>query len=649
MQPPQSTCQPSAAPLSWWRFARAVVTAGLLLPLMAYWAADQGIDVILSLMVPPIGAILLLVMLNLALTRVVPKLAYSVEELILVYGMLAVGTAVASEWMDCITKQVTGYALFATEGNRFAELMSPHLPRLLFFREDTHLKDYLAGGGGWESLRANWRLWARPILGWTFLTSSLALAMLSINSLMRRQWTQQERLSFPCIQFPYALVEASGPNRPSLWRDPALWYAFAAMAAIDFANGLSFLYPGLPRINVRFLGDLNLLFTSPPWNATGWTPVGLFPFIVAMSTFLPTDLMASMVVFYWLRKAMQIVAFQMGYPQGVFGGGYLVPSPPYFGEQTWGAFLGLFLTALWLARDHLRAAWQRVRLGGSDEGDVKPRWALAGLIIGWAGCVFVGQLCGLPVWFGILYIGLFLAFSTALTRMRAELGPPTHEMAWLGPNQLVVDLMGTQGMTHRRLVGLSTTFYLFNRIHRTHPMPHQLEGMKLAERGGADQRWMAVALLLAAILGALAAHCVRIYLGYRWGAGGDGWAQTSVVNDLLTNPRRPNATALGFVGVGAGTVLLLNLLRFRLAWWPLHPVGYALAMNFGVDYYWFSLLVAMALNLARADVFHFDQWAVGVDAVEHRQIPLRTVSWDGTLRSVLYGNRSIGAYRAAAT
>ena len=583
-------------PLSLWRFARVAALSCACLPLTCYWAADQGVDTIISLAVPPVGVTLVLVALNLALVRCTPGLALTTEELILIYSMVATGTAVGSEWMNCINRQIHCYPLFATDSNRYRELILPYLSRLLFFTEETDLKDYLAGGGGWPQLWRDRWLWARPVLAWTFVVTCLSVAMVAINSLMRRQWTQRERLSFPIVAFPYALVEASGPRRPALWHDPALWAAFTGMAAIDLFNGLHFLFPQIPLLKVRFLGDLNAWFSGPPWNSTGWTPIGLFPFIVALATFLPTDLVGSMVFFFFLRKAQQVVAFQMGYAQGVFGGGYLVPAPPYFAEQTWGAFLALFVTALYTARGHLRRLGQRLVAGGTDPDDVPPRWALAALALGVAGVLFVGRFAGLPPLFGAVYVGLYLAFSTALARMRAELGPPTHEMAFMGPNQLVIDAVGTHGMNPKMIVGLTTTFFFFNRIHRSHPMPFELEAMKLAERGGANQRWMALALVLAVIAGSLAAHVMRIYLGYRWGAVAEGWAQSRVVDNLLNHPRRPNTAALSFVGLGFAIVCALNWLRFTVPGFTLHPVGYALAMNFGVDYYWFGLLVAMALK-----------------------------------------------------
>jgi hypothetical protein len=50
------------------------------------------------------------------------------------------------------------------------------------------------------------------------------------------------------------------------------------------------------------------------------------------------------------------------------------------------------------------------------------------------------------------------------------------------------------------------------------------------------------------------------------------------------------------VGIGMAFVFVLNFLRFRLPGFPFNPMGYALAMNFGVDYYWFGLLIALVVK-----------------------------------------------------
>jgi hypothetical protein len=53
---------------------------------------------------------------------------------------------------------------------------------------------------------------------------------------------------------------------------------------------------------------------------------------------------------------------------------------------------------------------------------------------------------GLPPVYVAAYTILFLLFSTAMTRLRAQLGAPTNEMAFMGPNQLFADFHGTAGV-----------------------------------------------------------------------------------------------------------------------------------------------------------------------------------------------------------
>ena len=60
-----------------WLSPRATLLAFLLAPLTAYWSIDQRVDVIFSLMVPPVVMTLLIAVANLIVRRVAPKLALS--------------------------------------------------------------------------------------------------------------------------------------------------------------------------------------------------------------------------------------------------------------------------------------------------------------------------------------------------------------------------------------------------------------------------------------------------------------------------------------------------------------------------------------------------------------------------------------------
>jgi hypothetical protein len=141
-----------------------------------------------------------------------------------------------------------------------------------------------------------------------------------------------------------------------------------------------------------------------------------------------------------------------------------------------------------------------------------------------------------------------------------------------------------------------TVFHFMNRIHRTHPMPSELEALKMGERVKLDPRFLFGAIVAAVVFGCLAGHLVRIYNGYRWGARFAGSDTANVINTLVTDPRQPNPAAMVAVGIGVAIVFGLSLLRFQVPAFPLHPAGYALSMNFGVDYYWFGLILALVVK-----------------------------------------------------
>ncbi len=66
-----------------------------------------------------------------------------------------------------------------------------------------------------------------------------------------------------------------------------------------------------------------------------------------------------------------------------------------------------------------------------------------------------------------------------------------------------------------------------------------------------------------------------------------------MISQLQSSPRPPNSAALWAVAGGAMVVWTLDFIRFRIPGFWLHPAGYALAMNFGVDYYWFGLTLVL--------------------------------------------------------
>ena len=64
------------------------------------------------------------------------------------------------------------------------------------------------------------------------------------------------------------------------------------------------------------------------------------------------------------------------------------------------------------------------------------------------------------------------------------------------------------------------------------------------------------------------------------------------VTRQLTTPTL--LSAAGWLWTAAGSVVmgLLFIARERLAWWPLHPVGFPVSMGWVMDVIWFSVFLA---------------------------------------------------------
>ena len=85
----------------------------------------------------------------------------------------------------------------------------------------------------------------------------------------------------------------------------------------------------------------------------------------------------------------------------------------------------------------------------------------------------------MALWTAGLYFLIYCLLAMGLTRIRAEVGPPGHEMFLAHPRYFLADVFGTRRLSPGSLT-MMALYQVFNRGYRAHPMPHTLEGFKLA-------------------------------------------------------------------------------------------------------------------------------------------------------------------------
>lgn len=287
--------------------------------------------------------------------------------------------------------------------------------------------------------------------------------------------------------------------------------------------------------------------------------------------------------------------------------GWNIPKYPFLGEQATGAMMGLCLAAIYLGRRHLVEVLKKVvgldsTLDDKDE-PVSYRVAvlsfLGGMVIL---MIFCGRL-GMSWWLVPLFFGLYFFIAIAMTRMRAEVGPPLHAIVLVNPQIVLVTGLGTRKLGTANLTMFSL-FYWFNRLNRSHPMPHQLEAFKIAERTGANTGRLFCAMMLALVVGVLLTFWIFPYTLYKYGATtagellGAGSQAYGSLSDWIQYPNPPDYVSGSVIGVSFLFAIGMMWMRMRFLWFPFHPAGYVLGVSSGtIDVYWFALFVCWLSKL----------------------------------------------------
>ena len=601
LQPQTDTPTKTQRPLgiTW----RSIILGAILIPPNSYWIMyvegiwHTGHPTAMSLFWNVVFTLLVLVIINMGIKRVAPRFALTQAEFVTLYVMLMIASALAGhDSLQLGLPAMSHPFYFATAENKWGAQFHQYLPKWLTVQDPDVLKGFYIGHDSLYRPEVFFA-WLYPVLWWCLFIVALGTVGMCMTIIMRKQWTENERLSFPIVQLPMAITEGGG--NVSFFRNRLLWVGIAIGGGIDLLNGLHMFYPNLPMIPVRHTGmDLGGFFPGPPWNAIGWTPLPLYPFIIALGFLLPLDLSFSVWFFYLFRKFQQVLLAVYPFPD--------LPRMPYFAHQSFGAWFTYFAFAAWMARGHLKAVYKRVvgQPGGADDSDepISYRMAVAGIVIGGAVLYWFTLRAGMGPFAIIPFFAIFLLISIGISRMRAELGPPAHEMAGgMDAGNIMATVVGTKALGPATLAIFPLMWWFTGRGYRTNMMPCQLESFRMANQAKASPRRLAWAMMIALALGGLSAYWAGLHLQYQIGAKPGGmveheWGHWSELSSRLYNLSGPDGVGIGFAIGGALFTGWLFLMRSYFAWWPFHPVGYALSMAFGVDYFWSCLVISSLLK-----------------------------------------------------
>ncbi|MEK7397938.1 MAG: DUF6785 family protein [Candidatus Poribacteria bacterium] len=581
---------------------RSVLIGALLIPPNAYWLLQLEMTwggtypSVLTLLLNAVFSLMLVIGLNLIVKRSFPKSALSYGELLIIYVMLAEGMSLCGcDVVQTLTHIIVTPYRYATSENEWAEIFHPYLPKYFTLPDKDISRGFFEGGSSFWNIKYI-RAWMVPIALWMGFIVLLIWTMFCINAILRKQWVERERLAYPIVRLPQEMARGDGVK--GILRSKTMWIGFTIAAGINLINGITYLYPAIPYIPVKHQWIFH--FTEKPWDAVGWMPVAFYPFVLGIGFLMPLDLSFSCWFFYLVWKAERVI----GSAAGIGMQGY-----PFYGEQTSGVWMGILVFTIWVSRNHLKhvlsAAFGKMSREENEKEPLPYKLALLGGVAGLGLLIALCNQMGMSVWMALAYFIIYFALGATLTRIRAELGPPVHNLYLSGPDYIITRVTGTRILGPRNLTAMTLLYWINAESYRSSSMPHQMEGMKLAEGGQFNIHRLVIAILVGAFVGGLSCFISALQFGYSLGSdvkfGGPArWFSIGGYNRLawwLSYPQNTDWTGLGASAFGFVFSLVLLIMRMRFFWWPVHPIGYAIAYSWDMNLLWFPILISFITKM----------------------------------------------------
>ena len=543
----------------------------------------------------------LLVTLHLALRLMHRQWAFKRGELVVIFIMMMIATAIPTRGVvGMLLPMMTGTFYYATPENDWVNLIHPFLADWQVVYDPLAVKEFYEGTAG--PTQIPWDVWAAPLLRWLLFFAFLYMALIGAMVILRRQWVENERLVYPLVQVPLAMIEEGqrGEWVKPFFRNPVMWCGFLLPFFINSVNALhDYFY---------FISPIELQASVELFRRTVSLNLRINFLMFGFAYFINSGLAFSLWFFYLFHLLQEGVFSVLGIQNAEELGPWTGSGPieAIMGHQMMGAVIVLVLFGLWTARPHLRGVARRAlgRDGGLDDSDeiTSYRNAAIAFVVGAAGMAFWLNKSGVPLWITPFFIFSALVIFIGLARVISEAGLPTVTPNMV-PAGFVVSGVGIPALGIKGMVATGYTLAWAGDllVFMTAPLANAL---RLS--GETRNRRRLLLGVLAALAISLVFSCwTMLYLAYRDGALNlhpqyfTGFAQypSSFAAKKLANPTGPNLA--GWLWTGAGGLVMAGLMvaRHTFVWWPLHPLGFAVSTGWVMNSIWFSVFLAWLIKI----------------------------------------------------
>ncbi|MBT3603323.1 MAG: hypothetical protein HN521_09685 [Candidatus Latescibacteria bacterium] len=508
--------------------------------------------------------------------------ALSAPELLAMLAMGLVGAAIPAYGLTSYFLGLIAIPYYlATPENQWVSFFHQYLPTWLIPSNEGGAMQYLFEGLPSRDMPIPWAVWVGPLMGWMMFIGAIALGSICVSVILRKQWSEYERLAYPILQPAVDLAETEA--RVSLFKNHLFWIGVAIPFFIFSFNMISYFSPGFPRISL----------------SRGWMPIGsYFPHIhvslnlytMGFAYFANIEVLLSIWVFYLFYCTQVSMYRRLGINLSGRGD---TKSDATAGLQAGGAFVMLVLWGLWMARHHIRDVFRKAfnpscSVDDSDEM-LSYRFSAFGFIfslifmIGWLQAVGIAWMVSI-----VLTLGFFMSYI-GVARVIAETGVVYYSMSMSGLGILPFLFGGPNGFDPSTKTALTVVNALAAQGKGIF-MPPLVHVAKIGEMIQSHRKRLALGVVLTIVVGIAVAIIYTLYLGYTIGAYNfNDYPFTRYppgAYDGLVKALKSEVTweteRYYFLLLGALTFALVSFLRYRFAWWPLSPIGMVVPLTHAI-------------------------------------------------------------------
>jgi hypothetical protein len=538
----------------------------------------------------PIGSFFLYIILVLigfiAIGRWKPKYALKPAELITIWCMMIVASGIPSSgFIRYHLFMLVAPYYYATPENEWQDLFFRYLPDSLIIKNPKAVKYFYEALPSGESVP--WGVWIKPILLWSGYVLMTYFVLICLSVILRKQWVEHERFSFPLVRLPVEMVENADEKTRlnDFLRNRALWIGAGLAFILHVINGLHAYIPKLPSIPLYF--SLDPYLNDKPWVALRSTILMIYPSIIGFSYLLSLDVSFSFWFFYILYKVQSVIAYSAGFSAS----GWTLAN-----RQEMGGYIALVIFVIWLARHHLldivKATFGLKKVDDSNE-PLPYRWALIGFVGGTFAIAGMAYMAGMSFWLAIGVMIFFYIMAIVLTWMVVD-GGFLFLLAIFRPSDYIMIGLGSS-----RFSPASHTILAFEKTLmfdlREFMMPHVMNSFKAADPFSLKRRHLLGTMGIAMVVGLITSYYSGLMTWYHVGGLNMGyWWDPEPFDRLswfLNYPRDTNWLELSFVIMGMVVMSFLIFMRYQFLWWRVHPLGYAMTTSWAPYTIWFSIFL----------------------------------------------------------